>query len=66
MGCEVHCKCWWADQTGAVKALLESDEIIVRGDIKRRVRLADISRHQVVGCAHWNMSTRKLPRYLLH
>jgi hypothetical protein len=37
MGREVHCKCRWADEAGTVKAMLESDEILVRGDIKHRV-----------------------------
>ena len=44
MGREVQCRCRWAAQTSAVKALLESDEIIIRGEIKRRVPLAE-ARH---------------------
>jgi hypothetical protein len=47
MGREVQCKCKWANETGTVKAMLESDEIIVRGDIKHRVPTAEISRLRV-------------------
>ena len=47
MGREVQCACRWGGESGAVKALLESDEIIVRGDIKHRVRLAQITNARV-------------------
>jgi len=43
MGREVTCSCQWNGETGEVKALLESTEIILRGEIKRRVPLADVS-----------------------
>lgn len=37
MGRETSCKCDWAGTIGNVKVLLESTELIVRGDIRRRV-----------------------------
>lgn len=37
MGRETNCKCDWAGTIGNVKVLLESTELIVRGDIRRRV-----------------------------
>jgi hypothetical protein len=46
VGREIQCTCRWGEQTGAVKALLESDELIVRGVIRQRVRLADVKRMQ--------------------
>src|ERR1700722_7356686 len=41
MGREVRCTCRWGAQSGAVTALLESEEIIIRGAIKQRVWLAE-------------------------
>jgi hypothetical protein len=46
MGREVQCLCRWGAEAGIVKALLESDEIIIRGAIKHRVRLAEIRHMQ--------------------
>jgi hypothetical protein len=43
MGREVQCMCRWADQSGQVKALLESEEIILRGTFKQRVPLAAVT-----------------------
>jgi hypothetical protein len=47
MGREVQCACRRGEDSGAVKALLESDEIIVRGPIKLRARLAEIDSAEV-------------------
>ena len=47
MGREVQCTCRWGDHSGVVKALLESDEIIVRGEIKGRIRLVELKHLQV-------------------
>lgn len=37
MGREAICKCDWAGTTAKVKVLLESTELIVRGDIRKRL-----------------------------
>lgn len=42
MGREALCACRWGAETGEVKALLESLDLIVRGDIKRKVPIADL------------------------
>lgn len=42
MGREALCACRWGAETGEVKALLESSELILRGDIRRKVPLADL------------------------
>jgi hypothetical protein len=39
MGREAICECTFADTTAEVKALLESDELILRGDIRMRAPL---------------------------
>ena len=36
MGREANCVCRWNGQTGAVKALLEADELILRGELKAK------------------------------
>jgi len=43
MGREVTCLCRCGAEQGEVKALLESAEIILRGAIRRRVPLSDVS-----------------------
>lgn len=45
MGREAICKCDWAGVTAEVKVLLEPDEMIVRGDIRKRVPRAQL--HEV-------------------
>jgi hypothetical protein len=42
MGREAICKCDWAGTIANVKVLLESTEIIVRGEIRKRVRLTEL------------------------
>jgi len=39
MGREAHCTCRWGDREGRVTALLESSELILRGDIRVRAAL---------------------------
>jgi hypothetical protein len=42
MGREAICKCDWAGTIANVKVLLETTEIIVRGEIRKRVRLTEL------------------------
>jgi hypothetical protein len=42
MGREVRCGCMWNTGSGTVTALLEATEIIVRGDLKRRLPIAGL------------------------
>jgi hypothetical protein len=42
MGREAACTCRWGDQTAYVKALLETSELILRGEIRRRVPFAEM------------------------
>jgi hypothetical protein len=42
MGREATCKCDWDGNTAEVKALLETDEIILRGGIRRRIPFSEI------------------------
>jgi hypothetical protein len=42
MGREAICKCDWAGTIANVKVLLETSEIIVRGEIRKRVPLAEL------------------------
>jgi len=43
MGREAKVECQWGDEAGQCKVLLESQELIVRGAIRRRVALASLS-----------------------
>jgi hypothetical protein len=43
MGLEAKCRCRWSGGSGEVKALLEAHELILRGDVKGRLRIAEIS-----------------------
>lgn len=47
MGREANCRCDWAGTTGSVKVLLESTELIVRGDIRRRVAVRNLQNVEV-------------------
>jgi len=42
MGREATCKCQWSGTTADVKALLETNEIILRGGIRKRVLFGEI------------------------
>ena len=42
MGREATCKCNWAGATGNVKALLETSELILRGEIRKRIPFAEL------------------------
>jgi len=42
MGREAVCTCDWAGTVGEVRALLESNELILRGDIRKRVAFQKI------------------------
>jgi hypothetical protein len=49
MGLEAKCRCRCNGFSGEVKALLEAHELILRGEIKRRFPLADISDLRTIG-----------------
>lgn len=49
MGREAVCPCRWGADKGEVKALLESHELILRGDIKRKVAVAELKSVTVDG-----------------
>ena len=49
MGREAVCLCRWDAHKGEVKALLESHELILRGEIKRKVAVADLKSVTVDG-----------------
>ncbi len=51
MGREARCPCRWADGEGEVKALLESEVLVLRGALARTLRRSEISRAHVVGDA---------------
>jgi hypothetical protein len=44
MGREAVCTCDWAGTVAEVKALLETSELILRGEIRRRVAFSEIAR----------------------
>ena len=49
MGREARCPCRWSGGAGEVKALLESDVLVLRGALRRKVSRKDISRARVLG-----------------
>jgi len=49
MGREAQCLCQIGDEIAEVKTLLESDALLLRGAIKRRYALTDLSRLRVEG-----------------
>ena len=49
MGREAVCTCDWAGNVAEVKALLESSELILRGDIRKRVPFAAMSHIRAEG-----------------
>lgn len=49
MGLEARCSCRWGDEAGEVKALLESRELILRGDLRRTIPIGAISDVRIDG-----------------
>jgi hypothetical protein len=49
MGREANCVCEWNDTSAQIKALLEPPELILRGSLRRRIKLAEIERIAVDG-----------------
>ena len=49
MGREARCACRWGKRSGTVTALLESHELIVRGEVRARAALATLERVDVRG-----------------
>jgi hypothetical protein len=43
VGLEARCHCRWSGGSGEVKALLEAHELVLRGDVKGRFRIAEIA-----------------------
>jgi hypothetical protein len=48
MGREAICTCDWAGTTAEVKVLLESNEIVLRGGIRKRLPLSEVKKVKVV------------------
>ncbi|HEY1335089.1 MAG TPA: hypothetical protein VGF31_12590 [Myxococcaceae bacterium] len=51
MGREARCSCRWAEGEGEVKALLETEALVLRGALRRSIPRKDISGARVVGDA---------------
>jgi len=49
MGREATCRCKWAGVTAQVKALLETSELILRGELRKRVPFADLKAVEAKG-----------------
>ena len=49
MGREASCRCRWGADAGEVKVLLESNALILRGAIKRKVALTDLKNVRIDG-----------------
>lgn len=49
MGLEARCRCRWGGGSGEVKAILEAHELILRGDIKHRFPIVEISELRAKG-----------------
>ena len=49
MGREAQCDCRWNERTGAVKVLLEADELILRGELKAKFPRSQLSCVETVG-----------------
>jgi hypothetical protein len=61
MGLEAKCHCRWSGGSGEVKALLETHELILRGDVKRRFPITEISDLRTSGGdLHFRHSTDEL------
>ncbi|MGZ6078177.1 MAG: hypothetical protein ACXWK6_10270, partial [Myxococcaceae bacterium] len=51
MGRDARCPCRWPGGQGEVKALLESDVLVLRGALVRTLKRSEISGARVVGDA---------------
>ncbi len=51
MGREAHCICEWNGDSAKVKALVEPPELILRGEIRRRLPFSDLRQVRAVGAA---------------
>ncbi len=49
MGREATCQCQWGAESGQCKVVLETNELIVRGSIRRRVPIASLTKVSVQG-----------------
>jgi hypothetical protein len=58
MGRETTCQCDWAGVTANVKALLETNELILRGELRRKIPFADLKNVE----AHADRLTFKVGR----
>jgi len=51
VGREAHCICEWNGDSAKVKALVEPPELILRGEIRRRLPFSDLRQVRAVGAA---------------
>lgn len=51
MGREAHCLCEWNGETARVKALVEPPELILRGEIRRRIPFSELRNARAEGAA---------------
>jgi hypothetical protein len=49
VGREARCRCRWGDSEGDVQALLETEMLILRGDLKGVIPIANMERVHVEG-----------------
>ncbi|HEX5236765.1 MAG TPA: hypothetical protein VFW25_15705 [Silvibacterium sp.] len=65
MGREAVCECDWAGTTARVKVLLESTDLIVRGDIRKRVLLKTLKNIEArSGCFRFSANGDKVQIFL--
>ena len=57
MGREAKCICTWNGKKSSVKALLEPPELIVRGEMRRRIPFAKMQKVKADGEVKTNLSS---------
>ncbi len=65
MGREATCKCDWAGTTAEVKVLLEAPDLIVRGNIRKRVPIASLQNVEAkAGCLRFKTGADQVQLFL--
>lgn len=65
MGREATCKCDWAGTTAEVRVLLETTELVVRGDIRKRVPINKLENVEALsGSLQFNMGRDQVQLFL--
>lgn len=65
MGREAVCQCNWAGATATVKALLETSELILRGEIRKRIAFAGLKSVKAAGdCLLFTVGGEKVQLHL--